>query len=73
MLHVIAFFRHGLFELDVFQFAFLANKKDQITKCLCFVAIVKRAKELFMALYKILANNPYAISDIIILIGQLND
>ena len=26
-----------------------------------------------MALYKILANNPYAISDIIILIGQLND
>ena len=75
VLHVIAFFRHGLFELDVFQFAFLASRKKRsnYTVRLCFFAIVKRAEELFMALYKILANNPYAISDIIILIGQLND
>ena len=59
--------------LTFFSLHFLQVRKDQITQCLYFVAIVKRAEELFMARYKILANNPYAISDIIILIGQLND
>ena len=75
VLHANAFFLHGLFEFDFFfQFAFLASKKRSnyvvfVFCCYC----IKRAEELFIARYKILANNPYAISDIIILIGQLND
>ena len=57
------------FSLHFLQVKKRSNYVVFVFCCYC----IKRAEELFMALYKILANNPYAISDIIILIGQLYD